>query len=304
MSNTVAVKQKNKTINKEGSFLNSLKEFFEVIWDNKMARIGFIILVIFLLMAIFGPMFVSDPKSDYLARLKAPSAKHWLGTDYAGRDILSLFIFGSRSVLLVAFYAAVFSIIFACGIGISAGLLGGKTDNILMLITDIVLTMPTLPVTMVLSMVINVSNNILFGLVLSLWSWAGLAKAIRSQVLVIRNKDFIEASKVMGISTINIIIKDVVPNIISFIAINFISIMKGAIMTSVSLMVLGLVPFQGSHWGMMIQMAMSQSAVLYGGIGPIVYFLTPIMGIVLFQLGCYFFANGLDEAMNPRLRKQ
>ena len=183
-------------------------------------------------------------------------------------------------------------------------MLGGKTDNILMLITDIVLTMPTLPVTMVLSMVINVSNNILFGLVLSLWSWAGLAKAIRSQVLVIRNKDFIEASKVMGISTINIIIKDVVTNIISFIAINFISIMKGAIMTSVSLMVLGLVPFQGSHWGMMIQMAMSQSAVLYGGIGPIVYFLTPIMGIVLFQLGCYFFANGLDEAMNPRLRKQ
>ncbi|WP_291648265.1 ABC transporter permease [Clostridium sp.] len=304
MSNTVAVKQKNKTINKEGSFLNSLKEFLEVIWNNKMARTGFIILVIFLLMAIFGPMLVSEPKSDYLARLKAPSANHWLGTDYAGRDILSLFIFGSRSVLLVAFYAAVFSIIFACGIGITAGLLGGKIDNILMLITDIVLTMPTLPVTMVLSMVINVSNNILFGLVLSLWSWAGLAKAIRSQVLVIRNKDFIEASKVMGISTFNIIIKDVVPNIISFIAINFISIMKGAIMTSVSLMVLGLVPFQGSHWGMMIQMAMSQSAVLYGGIGPIVYFLTPIMGIVLFQLGCYFFANGLDEAMNPRLRKQ
>lgn len=78
MSNTVAVKQKNKTINKEGSFLNSLKEFFEVIWDNKMARIGFIILVIFLLMAIFALMFVSEPKSDYLARLKEPSAKHWL----------------------------------------------------------------------------------------------------------------------------------------------------------------------------------------------------------------------------------
>ena len=152
-------------------------------------------------------------------------------------------------------------------------------------------------------MVINVSNNVLFGLVLSLWSWAGLAKAIRSQVLVIRNKDFIEASRVMGISTINIILKDVIPNITSFIAINFISIMKGAIMTSVSLMVLGLVPFQGSHWGMMINMAMSQSAVLYGGLGPIVYFMTPIMGIVLFQLGCYFFANGLDEAMNPRLRK-
>lgn len=302
MSSSISLNKKN-SFEKEGSFLTSLKEFFQVIWNNKMSRIGFLILMFFLILAIVGPIIVGEPASNYLNRLKPPSTANWLGTDYAGRDIFALFINGSRSVLLVAFYAAIFSIIFACGIGITAGLIGGKTDTFLMLITDIVLTMPTLPVTMVLSMVINVSSDVLFGLVLSLWSWAGLAKAIRSQVLVIRNKDFIEASRVMGISTINIILKDVIPNITSFIAINFISIMKGAIMTSVSLMVLGLVPFQGSHWGMMINMAMSQSAVLYGGLGPIVYFMTPIMGIVLFQLGCYFFANGLDEAMNPRLRK-
>lgn len=302
MSSSISLNKKY-TFEKEGSFLTSLKEFFQVIWNNKMSRIGFLILMFFLILAIVGPIIVGEPASNYLNRLKPPSTANWLGTDYAGRDIFALFINGSRSVLLVAFYAAIFSIIFACGIGITAGLVGGKVDALLMLITDIVLTMPTLPVTMVLSMVINVSSDVLFGLVLSLWSWAGLAKAIRSQVLVIRNKDFIEASRVMGISTINIILKDVIPNITSFIAINFISIMKGAIMTSVSLMVLGLVPFQGSHWGMMINMAMSQSAVLYGGLGPIVYFMTPIMGIVLFQLGCYFFANGLDEAMNPRLRK-
>lgn len=294
---------KREPMFREGTFLNSLKEFFQVIWKNKMARVGFIILVFFLLLSIFGPMFVQAPKSNYLDRLQPPSSAHWLGTDYAGRDILAQFVVGSRDVLLVAFYAALFSIVFACAIGIFSGLVGGKTDEFLMLITNIVLTMPSLPVTMVLSMIINVNNNIIFGLVLSLWSWAGLAKAIRSQVLVIRHKDFIEASRVMGISTVNIILKDIVPNITSFIAINFISIMKGAIMTSVGLMVLGLVPFSGSHWGMMIQMSMSQSAVLYGGVGPIVYFMTPIMGILLFQLGCYLFANGLDEAMNPRLRK-
>ncbi|QAA34449.1 ABC transporter permease [Clostridium manihotivorum] len=288
---------------KEGSFLNSLKEFFQVIWKNKMARVGFLILIFFLILSIFGPMIVKAPVSNYFDRLKPPSSRHWLGTDYAGRDIFSQFITGSRSVLLVAFYAALFSIIFACTMGILSGLVGGKTDEALMMITNIILTMPSFPVTMVLSMVINVTNNVLFGLVLSLWSWAGLAKAIRSQVLVIRHKDFIEVSRIMGISTFNIIVKDIIPNITSFIAINFIAIMKGAIITSVGLMVLGLVPFQGSHWGMMMQMAMSQSAVLYGGLGPIVYFLTPIMGILFFQLGCYLFANGLDEAMNPRLRK-
>ncbi|GKX66814.1 ABC transporter permease [Inconstantimicrobium mannanitabidum] len=307
MNNAVNLNKNKTTITKtneqDGKFLTTVKEFFNVIWNNKMSRVGFLILVFFLLLSIFGPMLVPAPESNYLNRLLEPCADHWLGTDYAGRDILCQFVHGSRDVLLVAFYAACFSIVFACAIGIFAGLAGGKTDTTLMLITNIVLTMPSFPVTMVLSMVINVSNDILFGLVLSIWSWAGLAKAIRSQVLVLKHKEFIEVSKLMGISSFNIITKDVIPNIISFIAINFIAIMKGAIMTSVGLMVLGLVPFQGSHWGMMIQMAMSQSAVLYGGLGPIVYFVTPIIGILLFQLGCYLFANGLDEALNPRLRK-
>jgi peptide/nickel transport system permease protein len=305
MSSSLSANNKTKinSFAKEGTLLNWFKEFFEVIWKNKMSRVGFIILVFFLALSIFGPIIVKNPTSNYLDRLQGPSLEHLLGTDYAGRDILSQFVVGSRSVLLVAFYAALFSIVIACGMGITAGLVGGKTDEILMMITNIVLTMPSFPVTMVLSMIIDVNNNILFGLVLSIWSWAGLAKAIRSQVLVIRNKDFIESSRIMGISNFNIIIKDIIPNITSFIAINFIAIMKGAIITSVGLMVLGLVPFEGSHWGMMIQMAMSQSAVAYGGFGPIVYFLTPIVGIVLFQVGCYLFANGLDEAMNPRLRK-
>ena len=304
MSKVERKKERNIVIkSKEGTLLNSLKEFFQVIWKNKMARVGFLILVFFLLLSILGPVFIDQPKSNYLERLKGPSWEHLLGVDYAGRDILAQFVVGSRDVLLVAFYAALFAILFACTIGILSGLVGGKIDDLLMLITNVVLTMPSLPVTMVLSMIINVNSNILFGLILSLWSWAGLAKAIRSQVLIIRNKDYIEASRIMGISTFGIIVKDIIPNITSFIAINFIAIMKGAIITSVGLMVLGLVPFQGSHWGMMIQMAMSQSAVLYGGIGPIVYFMTPIMGILLFQLGCYLFANGLDEAMNPRLRK-
>lgn len=286
----------------KGSFFNSSKEFLHIIWKNKMSRVGFVIVSIFVLIAVFGGLFVDDPKSNYLTRLQPPSSINWLGTDYAGRDIFSMFILGTQTVLLVALYAALFSVLIACFVGITAGLLGGKVDDILMIITNIVLTMPAFPVMMVLSMIIDVNNDLLFGLVLSLWSWAFLAKAIRTQVLTLRNKDFIEASKLMGISTFNIITKDVFPNIISFVTINFISIMKSAIVASVGLMVLGLVPFNGQHWGMMMQMAMSQTSLLYGGIQPIVNFITPILGILLFQLGCYLFAMGIDEAMNPRLR--
>lgn len=278
-----------------------MKDFISTIWNNKMSRIGFIILVFFLLMAAIGPAVLEQPKADYLQRLKAPSWQHILGTDYSGRDTLVQLILGSREVLLVAFWAGVISIVIACAVGVVSGLLGGKVDAVLMLIANVVVTIPSFPVTMILSMVIKINNSFMFGFLLSLWSWAGLAKSIRTQVLTIKHKEFIEASQILGLRKIDIIINDVIPNIISYIAVNFIVIMKDAIMASVGLMYLGLVPFQGNHWGMMIQLSLTATGALMGS-GTIAYFLAPVLGIVFFQLGCFLFAQGLDEALNPRLR--
>ena len=280
---------------------NGIRDFFSSIWRNRMSRVGLFILAFFLAMAIFGPIFLKNPPADYLNRLKGPSAEHWLGTDYSGKDTLIQLILGAKDVLLVAFYAGAISIVIACTVGIVSGLLGGKVDTVLMLITNVIVTIPSFPFTMVPSMVISVDNAFMFGVVLSIQAWAGLAKAIRSQVLIIKNRDFIEASRVLGISNFNIIMNDVVPNIISYIAVNFISMMKEAIMSAVGLMYLGLVPFQGNHWGMMIQLSLTASGALMGS-GAIVYFLAPVVCIVLFQMGCYLFATGLDEALNPRLR--
>jgi peptide/nickel transport system permease protein len=280
---------------------SGFRAFFAVIWRNPLSRFGFIILLVFLSMAIIGPMVIDPLKSNYANRLQGPSAAHWLGTDMAGKDTLKQLVLGSRDVLLVASYAAVFAISFASIIGIVSGLQGGVIDEVLMLFTNVVLTTPAFPMTMILSMIIRTSNPLLFGLLLSLWSWAGLAKAIRSQVLNLKHKEFIEASRIMGISKVNIILYDVLPNIVSYIAVNFISIMKNAITASVGLMVLGLVPFQGNHWGVMINVSISQTGALMGS-GSMAYFLAPVVCLMLFQLGCYFFATGLDEALNPRLR--
>ncbi|HLO04952.1 MAG TPA: ABC transporter permease [Symbiobacteriaceae bacterium] len=280
---------------------SGIRAFISVIWRNPLSRVGFILLVLFLLMAILGPELIPALKSNYANRLKPPSADHWLGTDLAGKDTLAQLVLGSRDVLLVAAYAGVFAISFATIIGVVAGLQGGAVDNALMLFTNVILTTPTFPMTMILSMVIRTSNSLVFGLMLSLFSWAGLAKAIRSQVLTLKHREFIEASRIMGISKVNIILYDVLPNIVSYIAVNFISIMRNAITASVGLMVLGLVPFQGNHWGVMITVAISQTGALMGS-GSMVYFLAPVVCLMLFQLGCYFFATGLDEALNPRLR--
>lgn len=289
------MKKRNK------STASGISTFFSVIWRNPLSRVGLIIVAIFLLMAILGPELIPPLKSNYANRLKPPSAEHWLGTDLAGKDTLKQLIMGSRDVLLVAAWAGFFAISFAAIIGIVSGLQGGAVDNVLMMITNVILTLPAFPMTMILSMVIRTSNSILFGLLLSLWSWAGLAKAIRSQVLNLKHREFIEASRIMGISKVNIILYDVLPNIVSYIAVSFISIMRNAITASVGLMVLGLVPFQGNHWGVMINVAISQTGALMGS-GSMVYFLAPVVCLMLFQLGCYFFATGLDEALNPRLR--
>ncbi len=278
-----------------------VKDFFVTIWNNKMSRIGLIILLFFLGVAVIGPMILKAPKADYLQRLKPPSWEHILGTDYSGKDTLVQLILGSRGVLLVAFWAGLISILIACSVGIVAGLFGGKLDAILMMLANVIVTIPSFPVTMILSMVIKINNEFMFGLLLSLWSWAGLAKAIRTQVLTIKHKEFIEASRILGLRKLDIILNDIIPNIISYIAVNFIVIMKDAIMASVGLMYLGLVPFQGNHWGMMIQLSLTATGALMGS-GTIAYFLAPVLGIVLFQLGCFLFASGLDEALNPRLR--
>ena len=298
----LSFKVKNKVNEKKNDEMNVYSDnMFKIIWRNKQSRVGAIILAVFVLMAVLGPIFLDPPKADYLNRLQGPTLEHLLGTDFAGKDTLTQFILGAKDVLLVAVAAAVFAISFAVIVGVTCGLIGGKFDSILMLITNIILTVPSFPITMILALVIRVDNFLSFGLLLSLWSWAGLAKSIRAQVLTLKHKDFIEASKILGINRLNIIRYDILPNISSYIALNFITITKGAILSSIGLMVLGLVPFQGNHWGVMLNVSMSQTAVLMGSSSAI-YFFTPVVGMLLFQLGCYLFATGLDEALNPRLR--
>ena len=281
-----------------------MKDFFAVICRNRRALVGIILLGIFLLIAIVGPIIVPlETATNYSQRYQLPSLKHPFGTDYAGRDTFQQFVHGSRNVITVSFVTAIFTILIAFIVGTTAGIMGGRVDTIITFITDIMLTVPSFPVMMVLSLAVTITDPISFGLVLSIWSWAGLARAIRSQILSLKQRDFIEASRVLGLSVPHIIFSELLPNITSYIAINFIMIMRNAITASVGLMVLGLVPFSSTHWGMMLQMAVGTSGAMYGS-SAIIYLLVPIIAITLFQMGCLFFANGLDEALNPRLRTQ
>jgi len=280
----------------------SIYEPFVIIRRNKRAFIGLIILIIFALMATVGPEVVPlDTTQRFEKRFQWPSLEHPLGTDHVGRDTFQQIVHGSRDVLLTAFLAAIFTTGVAILIGMLAGLQGGMVDALLMLMTNVILTVPSFPVMMIIAVVFKVRDPVSLGLLLSIWTWGGLARAIRSQILSLKEREFIEAARALGLSTFHVVFRELLPNVMPYVAINFFTFMRWAITASVGLMFLGLIPFKATNWGMMLNFAAWQAGAIYVP-KALFYFGSPMACIILFQLGAFFFASGLDEVVNPRLR--
>ena len=268
---------------------------------NRKALAGAVILFLYFLMSTVGPQVIPlDLSYKPALRLKPPSLAHPLGTDVQGCDTLAQIVHGSRDVLLVSFLAAIFAIAIAVIVGVTSGFIGGLVDQIFMVVINLFLTVPSLPVMMVFAAVFRVKNPISFGLILAIWMWAGLARAIRSQVLSLKEQKFIEAANLLRLGIYHIVFAELLPHVVPYVAINFISMMRTAINASIGLMFLGIVPFSRTNWGMMLRMAMMQG-VIYAPNG-VYYLLSPVFAIALLQIGGYFFAHGMDEIFNPRLR--
>jgi len=277
--------------------------FISLVLEDKRMQMGIIIVVFFILMATIGPaIFPLDLRSDYTNRYQTPSFKHLLGTDFAGRDTWSMLVHGSRDVMLTAAFAAMFSMLFGILVGSIAGFSGGWTDIILMRIVDAMLTIPSFPVMMIMAATFKVSNPVGIGLVLSLWTWAGLARAIRAQILSLKTREFIQVARMLNFSKFYIITHELLPNMMSYIIVNFIRSMRGALTASIGLMYLGIIPYTATNWGMMLNLAVFQTGTIYVPRG-IWYMLAPMGAIILFQYGTLGLASGLEELFNPRLRE-
>lgn len=283
--------------------MKQLSSFIKVIRANRQAAVGMYLLLILVGFALFGQWLIGDLPADYTNRLLGPSLQHPLGTDFTGRDTLLQFILGTRDVVLIALFSGFFSILIGMSIGIVAGFVGGATDKLLMFLTNVVLTIPSFPVLMALSLVISAGNVLAFSFLLAIWNWAGLARSVRSQVMTLRGSEYILASRLLGMSKGYMIRQDILPSLIPYIAINFVLIMRASVLASVGLMLLGLAPFKGEHWGIMLNLAMTKTGAMFGSSAAI-YLITPIVGIVVFQSACFLFSKGLEDAFNPRIRSE
>ncbi|MBC7475044.1 MAG: ABC transporter permease [Candidatus Sericytochromatia bacterium] len=284
------------------NILRPLQDKFNIIYHNKKAFFGFIVLSIYILTAIFGPLIVHlDMTTDYLNRFQVPSFLHWLGTDYAGRDTFAQIVHGSTDVMLISFSAAIIGTFLAILMGFLAGLNGGKIDTFIMQITDIFLTLPRFPIMAIFAGLFSIKDPISFGLLLGIFEWPSLARALRNQILSLKNKEFIEVCFIMNMPLRHIMFNELFPNMIPFIAVNFINMAKGAITASVGIMLLGIVPLSSTNWGMMLNLATTQTGAIYIP-NAYAYLLSPIFFIVLFQFSLISFASGVEELFDPRLR--
>jgi peptide/nickel transport system permease protein len=268
---------------------------------NRVGLLGLIGLLFFLLLAFVGPYIIPLDTKVKVDQIYAPiSWAHPLGTDSQGKDVWSQIVHGGRELILVSVAAALLSTIIGASLGALSAVAGGWVDSALTFLTDIWLTIPQLPLLIVLAAFIRVNNPVTLVLIIGLLTWPGLLRAVRSQVLAIKESDYIEAARVLDLGTGHIVFREILPNMMSYITINFILAVTAAMGFQATLVFLGVVPLSGNNWGVMIRFADTRGAIFSRD--SFWYIMAPVLAIALFQLTLVAIERGLAEVFNPRLR--
>lgn len=237
-----------------------------------------------------GPIFM-QPFTD----LEFP-----LGTDGLGKSLFEQVIHATPAMIQMIAAGALLSVGIGTLIGTVAGYRGGTVDTVLMTITDVVLTIPGLALVIVLAAIYQPSDPFVVGLILGIDNWPRLARTLRSQVLSLREEAFTEASRIMSLSQLTILRKDVISNLMPYISINFANSSRRIIFESVALYFLGILPFTTSNWGVMLNSAYEDADLTNPE--QIHWLLVPLCVILLVSLGFILFAQALDRIFNVRLR--
>ncbi|MCL5997578.1 MAG: ABC transporter permease [Chloroflexi bacterium] len=287
---------------RQPSFLQSLSQTLKLLARNKVGFAGFLGVLFFVFFALVLPIFVPIDNQTRMDKIYAPASwDHLLGTDFQGRDVFSQLVHGGREVLVIAFVTGAITTFLAVVFGSLSAVLGGWVDSFIMSLADLWLAIPQFPVLAVLASLVKLNNVILLALLLSLLSWPTLTRAIRSQVLSLRQRDYVEAARSLGLSTRHIIFNEIMPNMMSYIAISLIFAMTAAVYAQAGLAFLGLISFSDNNsWGVTIQLAWTKGAIFFRD--SFLYIMAPVLAIALFQLSLVSFTRSLEEVFNPRLR--
>ena len=282
--------------------VTSFRGFWRSFRRSRMGAIGLAMLLLAIGMAVFAPELAPyNPKTPVKVTIDdiyaPPSRDHLLGTDDAGKDVLSNFIYGSRVSLTVGFFAAFISVAIGGLIGITAGFRGGRTETGLMRFTDVMLVIPDLPLAVVLVALTRPSLlNIIF--VIGILGWTGTARLVRSQTLSVKERKFVLRARAIGASNGAIIRRHILPLVLPLMVANTVLVISLAILNESTLSFLGLGDPTTLSWGQMLNFAFTRGAMSAGAWWALV---PPGFGIVWVVLGCTLLGHGLERVLNPRL---
>ncbi|WP_436925647.1 ABC transporter permease [Halosimplex amylolyticum] len=302
-----------------------------VAWSDWRTRLGILIISLFVLSGTVGTRVVESPATNQaptnyppfvgglaaitedggwidvtqvsLGAVSLPwiSLRFPLGADNYGSPIGRQLVHATPDMLEMVVAGAIVSIAFATVIGVTAGYKGGRIDSVLMYLTDVVMTMPGLPLVIVIAAIYPPRQAWLVGVILAIDAWPGLARSLRSQVLTLREESYVEASRTMGISTKTILARDITPQLMPYVLINAAQAGRKVIFESVALYFLGVLPFTTANWGIMMDTAYSEAFALVD-LSNFYQILWPMSAIVIISFGFILFSQGMDRVFNPRIR--
>ncbi len=267
-----------------------------------MGLVGLIMLFIAIFVAVFAPILSPyDPSSTQDVTTSdiynAPSTSHWLGTDDAGQDVLTNFIFGARVSLTIGFFAAFISLAIGGVLGIVAGFYGGRTEELLMRFTDIMLVIPDLPLMMV---IIALTKPSIFNIIIVIGAlyWTTTARVVRSQTLAVKSRKFVLRARAIGAGKGHIIRHHILPLVLPILVVQAVLVVSSAVLAESTLSFLGLGDPTALSWGQMLNYAFGRGAMSTGAWWALV---VPGFGIVWVVLGLTLLGQGLEQVLNPRL---
>lgn len=296
-----------KTLKSIGLFFKRLLfgigGFFKKLWKHKQGRVGLIIVAFLAFLAIFAPLIAPYDPYDVTQRAEkglTPSWEHLLGTSITtGQDIFSMLIYGTRSSLSIGLITGVVIAVLGSLLGIAAGYLGGWVDTLIMRVVDVLLVIPTLPLVIVMTNVLGTSYAVIV-LVFAAFGWTGLARVIRSQVILIKNANYVKAAELVGASKWYVMWRHILPAVSNLLIMSTALTSAGIMVAEAGLSFLGLGNPTAISWGKMLADAQSGGAMLFGHWWSI---LAPGVGIFLSVYSFMRIGLALEEILNPRMRK-
>jgi peptide/nickel transport system permease protein len=283
--------------------LMALRRFAREFASRPTAMAGLAILVAVTVLALAAPLFIHASALDVINApgqpIAPPSARFPLGTDYAGRSILTLLIWGTRPSLAIGVIATALTMIVGSSIGLLAGHYGGATSRVLMALTDWFIALPTLPLAIALAAVLGQGDSSIT-IAIAVTSWPGTARLIRAQTLAVEGRPFIERAKALGARDSQLVVRQVLPNVAPFILVSATLTVAGAILTETTLTFLGLGNPTDVSWGSMINQAFFQGAVSAGAWW---YILPPGIAILIVVLGFTLIGRAVENILNPRMAR-